>query len=186
MKKLLLLLAITSGLGFAANIKGDVNLEGGLVSFFPGQGVANMGNVGVSGNVKIEIPKTFIRSSKFKVYTGGGISQEVQIAKNLVMGRTKINATAELEFIYTQDIKPYVEANAGIGGIYNKGGFAITGGAAIGGGVKYKNIRAGLTLGVDSFGKQSGNTIYIDGTNVPSIKVGAKIGYEFDILKTNK
>ncbi|WP_156299550.1 hypothetical protein [Streptobacillus canis] len=179
MKKILCLLTIITNLSLAVNVKGDINIEGGYVRFLSGKNSDNSGNIGGNVNFKVQIPETLLKSDKTNLYFGGGVSQEILINKNLTVSRTKVNVKSELEYLYTKDLKPYLEINAGIGAIYNNAGSTFTGGAGIGTGIKYKNTIVGISLGIDNFKLP-------EKENTNSFKVGAKIGYEFDILKTNK
>lgn len=155
-------------------------------------------SLGAAFEVKSTINKERLYNNlldKFDVEVGAGIKQDFDITDakaKQVYGSTTLYMVAESDYEITKELSAYIQTKGGVGvdyGVTDNAKFAAKGSsgnyraltcviATIGGGMEYKNFRAGIEvglnggIGLDNFNKFS-----------PKLKFGVKLGYDIPVAK---
>lgn len=209
MKKLLLAIFAVTSVGFAADrvvtITPSVEASGMLRpnknnTFVEKneQGAKNFyvtPTVGLSVEARTKIEKAKLLD-KLSVEAGGGLKQDILLVnatnKN-IFGSTYAYGLTEVNYAIKHDLKAYAQARLGLGVAYSvvkdnkfctpfaEDKVELSAMADLGAGLSYKNVKAGLVLGVKGpIAKEKG-----DKTDkklcLPEFTFGVKVGYDIPV-----
>lgn len=210
MKKLLLAIFAVTSVGFAADrvvtITPSVEASGMLRpnknnTFVEKneQGAKNFyvtPTVGLSVEARTKIEKAKLLD-KLSVEAGGGLKQDILLVnatnKN-IFGSTYAYGLTEVNYAIKHDLKAYAQARLGLGATYSIADennkfckefeadkVELSAMADLGAGLSYKNVKAGLVLGVKGpIAKEKG-----DKTDkklcLPEFTFGVKVGYDIPV-----
>lgn len=210
MKKLLLAIFAVTSVGFAADrvvtitpsveasgmLRPNKNntfvekIESDAKSFY----ITPTVGLSVEARTKIEKAKLL---DKLSVEAGGGLKQDILLVnatnKN-IFGSTYAYGLTEVNYAIKHDLKAYAQARLGLGATYSVAGennkfckefeadkVELSAMADLGAGLSYKNVKAGLVLGVKGpIAKEKG-----DKTDkklcLPEFTFGVKVGYDIPV-----
>lgn len=152
--------------------------------------------VGLSVEARTKIEKAKLLD-KLSVEAGGGLKQDILLVnatnKN-IFGSTYAYGLTEVNYAIKHDLKAYAQARLGLGATYSVAGennkfckefeadkVELSAMADLGAGLSYKNVKAGLVLGVKGpIAKEKG-----DKTDkklcLPEFTFGVKVGYDIPV-----
>lgn len=211
MKKLLLAIFAVTSVGFAADrvvtITPSVEASGMLRpnknnTFVEKneQGAKNFyvtPTVGLSVEARTKIEKAKLLD-KLSVEAGGGLKQDILLVnatnKN-IFGSTYAYGLTEVNYAIKHDLKAYAQARLGLGVAYSvvkdnkfctpfaEDKVELSAMADLGAGLSYKNVKAGLVLGVK--GPIAKEKDYAPKTDkklcLPEFTFGVKVGYDIPV-----
>lgn len=152
--------------------------------------------VGLSVEARTKIEKAKLLD-KLSVEAGGGLKQDILLVnatdKN-IFGSTYAYGLTEVNYAIKHDLKAYAQARLGLGVTYsvvkdNKffAPFAedkveLSAMADLGAGLNYKNVKAGLVLGVKGpIAKEKSKTKTDKKLCLPEFTFGVKVGYDIPV-----
>ena len=210
MKKLLLAIFAVTSVGFAADrvvtITPSVEASGMLRpnknnTFVEKneQGAKNFyvtPTVGLSVEARTKIEKAKLLD-KLSVEAGGGLKQDILLVnatnKN-IFGSTYAYGLTEVNYAIKHDLKAYAQARLGLGATYSvvkdnkfctpfaEDKVELSAMADLGAGLNYKNVKAGLVLGVKGpIAKEKSDTNTDKKLCLPEFTFGVKVGYDIPV-----
>lgn len=155
--------------------------------------------VGLSVEARTKIEKAKLLD-KLSVEAGGGLKQDILLVnatdKN-IFGSTYAYGLTEVNYAIKHDLKAYAQARLGLGATYSvvkdqkfctpfaNDKVELSAMADLGAGLNYKNVKAGLVLGVKGPIAKEKATSSTDDTNkklcLPEFTFGVKVGYDIPV-----
>lgn len=155
--------------------------------------------VGLSVEARTKIEKAKLLD-KLSVEAGGGLKQDILLvdATNKdIFGSTYAYGLTEVNYAIKHDLKAYAQARLGLGATYSvvkdqkfctpfaNDKVELSAMADLGAGLNYKNVKAGLVLGVKGPIAKEKAASSIDNTNkklcLPEFTFGVKVGYDIPV-----
>lgn len=153
--------------------------------------------VGLSVEARTKIEKAKLLD-KLSVEAGGGLKQDILLVnatdKN-IFGSTYAYGLTEVNYAIKHDLKAYAQARLGLGATYSVAGennkfctpfeadkVELSAMADLGAGLNYKNVKAGLVLGVKGpIAKEKSETKTDKKLCLPEFTFGVKVGYDIPV-----
>lgn len=154
--------------------------------------------VGLSVEARTKIEKAKLLD-KLSVEAGGGLKQDILLVdvkstdKN-IFGSTYAYGLAEVNYAIKHDLKAYAQARLGLGVAYSvvknnkfctpfaEDKVELSAMADLGAGLSYKNVKAGLVLGVKGpIAKEKSETKTDKKLCLPEFTFGVKVGYDIPV-----
>lgn len=151
--------------------------------------------VGLSVEARTKIEKAKLLD-KLSVEAGGGLKQDILLVNTTdkkIFGSTYAYGLTEVNYAIKHDLKAYAQARLGLGATYSvvkdnkfctpfaEDKVELSAMADLGAGLNYKNVKAGLVLGV----KGPIANKKVDDTNkklcLPEFTFGVKVGYDIPV-----
>lgn len=153
--------------------------------------------VGLSVEARTKIEKAKLLD-KLSVEAGGGLKQDILLVnatdKN-IFGSTYAYGLTEVNYAIKHDLKAYAQARLGLGATYSIADennkfckefeadkVELSAMADLGAGLSYKNVKAGLVLGVKGpIAKEKSETKTDKKLCLPEFTFGVKVGYDIPV-----
>lgn len=209
MKKLLLAIFAVTSVGFAADrvvtITPNVEASGMLYNTFVKKVKENekepknfyvTPTVGLSVEARTKIEKAKLLD-KLSVEAGGGLKQDILLVNATnkdIFGSTYAYGLTEVNYAIKHDLKAYAQARLGLGATYSvvkdnkfctpfaEDKVELSAMADLGAGLNYKNVKAGLVLGVKGpIAKEKSDTNTDKKLCLPEFTFGVKVGYDIPV-----
>lgn len=155
--------------------------------------------VGLSVEARTKIEKAKLLD-KLSVEAGGGLKQDILLVdatKKDIFGSTYAYGLTEVNYAIKHDLKAYAQARLGLGATYSvvkdhkfctpfaDDKVELSAMADLGAGLNYKNVKAGLVLGVKGPIAKEKAASSTDNTNkklcLPEFTFGVKVGYDIPV-----
>lgn len=152
--------------------------------------------VGLSVEARTKIEKAKLLD-KLSVEAGGGLKQDILLvdATNKdIFGSTYAYGLTEVNYAIKHDLKAYAQARLGLGATYSvvkdqkfctpfaNDKVELSAMADLGAGLNYKNVKAGLVLGVKGpIAKEKSETKTDKKLCLPEFTFGVKVGYDIPV-----
>lgn len=210
MKKLLLAIFAVTSVGFAADrvvtITPNVEASGMLRPNDYNTFVKETNDpknfyvtptVGLSVEARTKVEKAKLLD-KLSVEAGGGLKQDILLVNTTdkkIFGSTYAYGLTEVNYAIKHDLKAYAQARLGLGATYSVAGennkfctpfeadkVELSAMADLGAGLNYKNVKAGLVLGVKGpIAKEKSETKTDKKLCLPEFTFGVKVGYDIPV-----